>query len=289
LTAFDLTPTLTRPRQLADLFEATTRALLPRSFGGVFPGAGKIGLNIQYADHHKVNTLESSELWEYGRVSVSRRDIVRDDLQPFAPLIARKHFIPFHVDMIPSTSFGASLANILTQESWKAVRKASFVNAGYSCQICGEANGPVEGHEVWQFHDQFSDKRGWGIQSLETILCLCSECHEMFHPGLANVRGRSEAMIARSKAVNGWTDQEYNKTCSYSNERHQVRNRRNWSLDLTKSGIDLCLAIKPNWSRSEQGILSAKTKYGAAETMLMGVRYQAGGQVFYEPPIRGRQ
>jgi hypothetical protein len=288
MLAFDITPTLMRPPKLSSLFAAKTRSVLPRSFGSAFPGPGKIGLNIARGDHHKVNELESAELWEYGRVSVSRRDIVRDDLQPFAPLIARKHFIPFHVDMIPSTSFGASLANILTQDSWKAVRKTAFANAGYSCQICGEANGPVEGHEVWQFHDQFSDKRGWGIQSLETILCLCGECHEMFHPGLANIRGRSDAIIERTKTINGWTSQEYNLTCEYSNERHQVRNRRNWALDLTKAGIAFELVIKPGWSRNRDGILSAKTKYGPSETILMGVRYLAGEGTFYEPPINGR-
>lgn len=180
------------------------------------------------------------------------------------------------------------MANILTKESWKTVRKTAFAKAGYSCQICGEANGPVEGHEVWQFHDQFSDKRGWGIQSLETILCLCSECHEMFHPGLANIRGRSDAIIERTKAINGWTSKEYNLTCEYSNERHQARNRRNWSLDLTKAGISSTMMIKPNWSRSDEGILSAKTQYGPASTMIVGVQYQTGEGTYYEQSIRGR-
>jgi hypothetical protein len=283
LNYFDLTPTLPRPKSLSILFQGKTRSTLRRGLGGVFPGPGKIGLNIRATDHELVNTLESVELWDYGRVSVARRDIVRDDLQPFAPMIARKHFVPFHADMIPTTSFGASLANLLTPESWKAIRKPFFQAAGYVCQICGEANGAVEGHEVWRFHDGISDRSGWATQRLETILCLCRECHQMFHLGLGKFNGQSTEIAERIRAINEWTAGEYRSYFDSVERQHAARSRRNWTLDLGAVAGSICFDLKPTWARTSTQTLTSKTTTGKTETRVVGVNFRLDGSFYAEP------
>ncbi|TLX16271.1 hypothetical protein [Rhizobium sp. MHM7A] len=280
---FDLTPTLPRPKSLSNLFRGKTRSTLRRSFGSTFPGIGKIGLNIRAADHELVNTLESAELWDYGRVSVARRDIVRDELQPFAPLIARKHFVPFHADMIPTTSFGASLANLLTPVSWKAVRKPFFQAAGYVCQICGEADGAVEGHEVWQFFDGRGERNGWALQRLETILCLCRGCHQMFHLGLGAINGQSKKIGERIRSINEWTAGEYRSYFDNAKRQHAARSRRNWTLDLSAVAGPLRLDLKSIWTRTSSQTLSAKTATGNTETRLVGANYRLDGSFYFEP------
>lgn len=283
LEYYDLTPTLPRPKSLPSLFRGKTRSTLRRSFGSDFPGTGKIGLNIRSADHGLVNTLESAELWDYGRVSIARRDFIRDDLQPFAPLIARKHFIPFHADMIPITSFGASLANLLTPESWKAIRKPFFQSAGYVCQICGEADGAVEGHEVWQFFDGRGDRNGWAIQHLETILCLCRECHQMFHLGLGAINGRSKEIGERIRSINEWTAGEYRSYFDNAKRQHAARSRRNWTLDLSAVAGPTCLELKSTWTRTSTQTLTAKTTTGKTETRLEGANFKLDGAFHFEP------
>ncbi len=279
---FDLMPTVARPKALSKLFQTKTRSTLGKGFGAEFPGQGKIGLNIHRRDHALVNELPSAEIWQYGRVTVARVDIVRDELQPFAPLIARKHFIPLLADMIPSSSFGASLANILTSDSWREVRRQSFEEAGYNCQVCGEANGPVEGHELWSFTDQKRNATGWSVQKLERIICVCNECHEIFHPGLANVRGRSMSVAKRLCAVNDWSEKDYNLYARYATDIHVQRSKQKWMLDMSALQVSKPLVVKSDWTRHEEGVLSAATRYGRANTKILGVSYIFGGRDFFE-------
>jgi hypothetical protein len=277
---YDLTPTLPRPKSLSRLYNGKTRLTLRRGFGSTFPGPGKIGINIPAEHHEKIRSLDSAEIWDFGRISLSRADIIRDELQQFAPLIARKHFVPFHADMIPRTSFGASLANLLTSESWKAVRKPYFKAAGYVCQICGEGNGAVEGHEVWKFHDGRIDGNGWGTQSLETILCLCNECHQMFHIGLGSLRGQSKAIQERVRAINEWTTQDYRTYAENCVRQYNSRSRRNWILDLTQVATSSHLTLKTSWRMLKDGKLSAQTTTGRTETRLKGISFHMEGKQF---------
>ena len=270
MTPFDLTQGIPRPVGVADLYQSKTRAKLRRSFGGKFPGAGRIGLVIRVQNHEKVCNLESAQLETLDRVTISRADVIRDDLQQFAPLIGRKHFVPFHVDMIPESSFGASLENILTERCWKEIRGAAFKKAGYVCEICGEANGPVEGHELWHFDDGCSDKRGWAIQRLKAILCLCRECHEMFHPGLANIRGRGDAVASRRMAINEWSPAEYQRAVNSMDRLHKARSRRNWVLDFSNLPFPGFMEINGAWQVHQSEFLIARTKHGRAATRLLG-------------------
>lgn len=275
---FDLTPRLIRPKHLAALFSGRSRKIIRKGFGGEFPGSGMIGLNLpQSLDIDLPNYVQTRQ-WDYNRVSAFRKDVVLPELQQYAPLIARQHFIPIHVDMIPHSSFGASLANLLTRESWNEIRRPFFKQAGYVCQICGEGNGPVEAHEVWQFHDGQQDKFGWKRQSLTTILCLCTECHAMFHPGLASINGVASSTATRLMAVNEWTADDHAKHLNYALRTHARRSRRKWMLDLSALPSTYDLLVKPVWSMDRNGVLTSRTRTGMTHTRISGAQVSVSNQ-----------
>src|SRR3546814_2341614 len=62
------------------------------------------------------------------RISDWSSDVCSSDL--FLPRFARRGLVPEIVDLIPETSWCASLANILAPASWKLLRDAATIYAG---------------------------------------------------------------------------------------------------------------------------------------------------------------
>lgn len=208
----------------------------------------------------------------FGRFCLPRVEIVKDEWQPFAPFVARKHFIPLHVDMIPSSSWGASLSNLLTPDCWKQIRRVAFRRARYVCEICGQINGPVECHELWAFDDQRTVD-GWNTQRLQSLLCLCHDCHEMFHPGLANINGRGQEVAERMMTINAWTDEEHGIAVNHMNRKFEQRSRKAWMLDLSILPGDTILAIKPGW-RAGPTAEVLENRERNSRTKIAGVRFR---------------
>ena len=128
-------------------------------------------------------------------------------------------------DLIPRTSFFRNLRSLLKSGEWDTIRRAIYSNAGHKCEICGDP-GNMNCHEVWDYNDQS------GVQKLVGLTCLCGECHEVHHIGLAQIRGREEQAILHMMKVNG-VDR---KTCE--NEirgafiQWKMRSSRLWKLEI---------------------------------------------------------
>ncbi|WP_173049960.1 hypothetical protein [Bosea sp. ANAM02] len=292
---FDLTPGVARPTgrgALALAFRAKTRSVLPRSRGASWPGPGMIGLVSSEADKREL-VSRGAYIDSYKRLSIPRSEAAKDEWQPFVPLIARKVFTPLMAEMIPESAFGASLTNLLTEAAWKEIRQHAYRAAGHVCQCCGESSGPLECHEVWSFDDE-PGADGWCRQTLRHLLSLCHECHELFHPGLASVRRRSDAVIERIKAVNEWTPNEQAIAAQHNNRLFFERSRKRWALDLSILEADDPLPLKSNWSlNGRSGVLAAQTRTGLSRTRITGLRHGvtlANGETIFEqaPPAMGR-
>ncbi len=283
---FDLTPSVARPAgrdDLALVFRARTRTFLPKCRGAPWPGPGMIGLVVPESGKPAL-VARGALIDAYKRLAIPRSEAIKDEWQPFVPLIARRNFVPLMAEMIPESSFGASLTNLLTEPAWKEIRQQSYRAAGHVCQCCGESSGPLECHEVWSFEDE-PRPDGWSQQSLRHLLALCRECHELFHPGLANIRGRSDAVIERIKAVNEWSSREQSIAAHHSNQAYVERSRSRWSLDLSILEADRPLPLKPHWSFDEgSGVLAAHTRTGLSRTRItglpQGLKLSAGDLVF---------
>lgn len=275
---FDAMPGVRRPDTgpLSQIHAGRIRTLLPRGFGGEWPGPGYIGLNVPRPLRAQALALGAGHD-EYQRFFVARSQAVDPKWQPFLPLIARKHFKPLCVDMIPESSFGASLKNLLTEASWNEARRSPYQAAGTVCLCCGEGSGALQCHEVWDFDDRPTDD-GWQTQSLKGLLAVCAPCHLMFHPGLANIRGLSEDIQKRVQAINVWSVADYNLHARHANRMHAIRGRVSWRLDF--SGFRLPeLEIDPKWQQlDDDGTFSRTLQVGRCVTRISGAAYRYNGE-----------
>lgn len=265
----------------ASLFERRTRTVLS-SLGPGWPETGRMGLPIG-KEHRPVALASGARQEEFGRVSIERKQAVLPTMQGFVPLIAQKEFAPLRIEMIPQTAFGASLKNLLTPNAWKAVRTRAYAAAGHVCQVCGSAHGAVECHEVWEYHTPASEEV-WGVQTLKALLCLCKDCHAMFHPGLANLSGKSAEVAERTRLVNAWSISEYQQFSRWCNALHAFRSKFDWLLDLSEIPQLGTLEIDPKWSVDEdrQCLSFHNGKLGIVRTALLGSTWVREG-VGYEP------
>lgn len=274
---FILTPTYpTTSKDLSRIYAPRERKILPKRWKSEWPPQGGIGLILPL--HYFKNLPEEGAEGpdNFGRYHVARSEIVKDEWQPFAPFVAKRHFVPFHVDMIPSTSWGASLANLLEHHSWKMLRREVFQRAGRVCEICGQADGPIECHELWKFDDEKRDGSGWHRQTLQKMMCLCHDCHEMFHPGLAQINGREKECADRRRAVNAWTKKDHDVATAQMMKKFDQRSQKRWALDLSMLPQNVPLQLKTGWF---EGSLHGRIEclhhpVKKAYTKIIGVKYK---------------
>lgn len=264
----------------ASLFERRTRTVLSK-VGPGWPEPGRMGLPIP-KEYRATAIQGGARAEEFGKVSIERKQAVLPTMQGFVPLIAQKEFAPLRIETIPQGSFGASLKNILTEGAWKAIRTRAYAAAGHVCQVCGSGHSAVECHEVWEYHTPASEET-WGVQTLKALLCVCPDCHAMFHPGLANMRGKSAEVAERTRLVNAWSESEYQQFSRWCNALHAFRGKFDWLLDLSELPQLGMLDISETWSIDEerQCLSFRNGKLGVVRTALLGAPWVRGA-VGYE-------
>ena len=185
------------------------------------------------------------------------------------PRIAAPEIVPRFVDLIPSSSWHASLANLLMASSWRVVRETTALRAE-SCEDCG-SQWSLECHERWHYDDAAR------IQRLDGFEALCGPCHQTRHLGFASVRGLYAQACARLAAVERLSPYEVKAFCDEAFRRFEIRSTVPWSLDLTMlSGSGL--RLKREMSIDDDGRLVGKV--GGRRTVLdvIGVTVSASGR-----------
>ena len=145
--------------------------------------------------------------------------------------------IDLNIDLIPRTSWGASLANSLTTESWLSIRKPFIAKHGNRCQICGRKGQSlsktiqdVDTHEIWEYSDlRESNKK----QTLVGFLALCSSCHLMYHLGYASTINKSEITMQRIKRLEKISDQEVRRKIDGIYSVWKKRSNYDWEIDIS--------------------------------------------------------
>ena len=136
------------------------------------------------------------------------------------------------IELVPETAWYSNLRAILTKEQWDIVRKKSYKQAGYKCEICGDVGlnqgfkHPVECHEIWEYDDKKK------IQTLTGVVSLCPYCHKVKHPGLANIKGESEIVIKQLMKVNKMTRNEATKYIDSAFALWSVRSKSDWETKV---------------------------------------------------------
>lgn len=172
-------------------------------------------------------------------------------------------------DLIPYTSWGSSLSNMLTRDSWNALRVPLIRGHCNVCELCGIRLNSLEVHELWSFEPPKKVPKGmmaFGIQRLDRLLALCPDCHRCFHLGRETSKGTIETTLLRLGGINNWSPTEVK---AYSDElfrRWEQNSKINWVLDLANiSHPDGFITVNNRWSRHPEHpeMLTAPSQFGS--------------------------
>lgn len=137
------------------------------------------------------------------------------------------------IELVPGTCFYVNVRSQVKNSQWDRIRKKSYRDAGYVCQICGD-NGlnqglkhPVECHEIWHYDDENRK------QTLTGFISLCPSCHTVKHPGLAKMRGHGQIVIDQLMKVNGWKEKRAKEYIAESFKVWSARSKQQWETDLS--------------------------------------------------------
>ncbi|KUY63384.1 hypothetical protein WI25_28690 [Burkholderia cepacia] len=160
-------------------------------------------------------------------------------------------------DLIPESSFGASLYNLLTDRSWDALRLPLIEANHHVCQLCGIQRHSLDVHEIWDYEFppdeeiERVERLGevlFGTQRLAGLMSVCDECHLCFHLGFANSRGRLDEALDRLRRLNFWDPEDVEAYWQEVGDRWEKASRIYWMLDFGGlSHPDGGLVVQPSW------------------------------------------
>ncbi|WP_199730246.1 DUF5710 domain-containing protein [Amycolatopsis panacis] len=156
----------------------------------------------------------------------------REDVPELLPGEDRHFGSGLFVDLVPSSCWFTNVRYCVSVQDWERLRRMLLRRARYQCEACerGEdrdAKRWLEAHERWSFDASTL------TQKLVRLICLCTDCHQTTHYGLAQVRGRDAAAFAHLRAVTGMSEQAAQDHVRDAFEVWQRRSQASWSLDLT--------------------------------------------------------
>lgn len=226
--------------------------------------------------NHDIHTL-NGELIEFGKAIPKGTKRVP---KVFSPKILCG-------DLIPQTSWGSSLANLLTPSSWNSLRHPVIERNNGVCEFCGKYMGKsLEIHELWDYSEPPSDdvlqkqvdgNVYFGRQSLMGFVGVCKDCHACYHLGLANVQGRLEQVLQRLAVINAWTEDETDSYVQLVSERHEWLSLIHWALDLRWLADQVDgLIVSSQWKQAEDAphvLLRDNRDYGQSVSIITGCRW----------------
>ncbi len=146
--------------------------------------------------------------------------------------MAKKIQIKLCVELVPSTCHYSNVRSTVSTKDWNTLRKYSYEQAGYVCEICGQTGleqgykFKLECHEIWEYKD---DKK---VQKLVGLISLCPLCHAVKHIGRAFAMGKQARVFQHLEEVNGWTHKQVVSHVGRSYMVNKQRSKHPWALDL---------------------------------------------------------
>ena len=140
-------------------------------------------------------------------------------------------------ELIPDGCWYSNLRTSLKPFVWDKIRKTAYKKADGRCMICGAKVSRLEAHEVWSYDTEK------GVQKLEKVIAVCSDCHSVIHINRTLLKGDGIRAENHFMKVNKCSYAEYRQAMGKANELHKERSKvGEWLLDLTELknyGIDL--------------------------------------------------
>lgn len=191
---------------------------------------------------------------------IRRGDVGRPDIELLPRVLTNSKVVVG--DLIPQTSWGASLANMLTKGSWDALRKPLIARHNNVCELCGGRFDSLDVHEVWSYNRPTAEQvkssaldggSFFGTQLLDGLMAICKDCHRCFHLGREKVNGTLGQTLSRLALLNNWSTEEVDNYYSIIGERWEANSDFFWQLDLANiDHPDGGVTIKKNGSRARK-------------------------------------
>ena len=151
------------------------------------------------------------------------------------------------VDLVPSSCWFTNARSCISDRDWDRVRRMVLGRAEDRCEVCGATRDQVaqrwlEVHERWTYDDATH------VQALRRLICLCTDCHQATHFGLAQLRGHDDAARAHLLAVTGMSEEQAHRHIREALALWHQRSELNWTLDLTlltAAGVTLATPPTP--------------------------------------------
>lgn len=187
-------------------------------------------------------------------------------------------------DLIPQTSWGSSLANLLTKASWDRIRHPILDDVSRVCSVCGIQHTTLDIHERWSYHFPVEDMKRldslseneivFGIQRLDGFHPVCRSCHRCFHLGLARVRGELDEVRTIMEAVNQWSEWEMDDYIDTIGDRCGYAEQIYWGLDLSYVS-DQKLEVRAPWHFGDPGqqFLTSESSMGQNLTIILNAEW----------------
>lgn len=187
-------------------------------------------------------------------------DFPFERLNHFLPRYARSSVVVDVVDLIPATSWFASLANMLVKSSWDSLRDPLIAH-NRGCEDCG-AWSNLEAHELWSYdYDR-------GVQTLKAIVVLCRWCHETRHLGRARAVGRFPAVFKRLVGINRIRPDEESAFEREIFDKWTERSEYEWQLDLRGLPVGAELFLQSSISYEGDGWIRRPARSNSDEILI---------------------
>ncbi len=133
------------------------------------------------------------------------------------------------IELVPSTSWYNNVRAVVTKSQWDKIKSAVSSKAYALCEICGGTGPkhPVECHEVWLYDDKNH------IQTLDRMIALCPDCHQVKHFGLAEVMGKRDKALKHFMKINKISKIEAEKHIESSFKLWADRSKESWLTDIS--------------------------------------------------------
>lgn len=134
-------------------------------------------------------------------------------------------------ELVPSTVWYSSLYRLLPKDVWNSIREGIIAKNGRKCQICGEVNGKMNLHEIWNYDDAKH------LQRLDGFILLCEMCHHVKHIGLAGILANERRLdynevIKHFCSVNSCSEIEFHEHVKSAFEIWNRRSQYQWKQDF---------------------------------------------------------
>jgi hypothetical protein len=135
------------------------------------------------------------------------------------------------IELVPSTSWYNNLRKQVSRKDWNKIRRESYANANYQCEICGEKS-QLHCHEKWNYNDEER------LQKLEGFEAICVNCHMIKHAGFSMHTEESRQRFDRDKLIGHFckvNNCDKNDFVRYEKMAFEIWSRRSqyqWKVDL---------------------------------------------------------